>query len=343
MNRTSEPPLRARSHRLLIIGGSIAALHLLAATQAESEAQASAPSSAVSVPSAIAVTALPGILRLPDSRLAQAPQAEGRPWTLREGKYWQIASTDIEATEVTDAREGNRGTCLPGMVEVKGAMKTHPTHSIDAMQLAACTKWISHEFPERCAEYDRAKWLAISASLPSKEEHFCMDRFEYPNQKGAYPYVMVTWMEAKDMCKAQGKRLCSEEEWTFACEGEEATPYPTGYSRDSTQCVIDEPWGMPKEGSLLPRDTERAKEEIERVFHGAVSGSERSCKSAAGIYDMTGNVDEWTHSSQAGERPSILKGGYFGPVRTRCRPATRAHNEWHLYYQEGFRCCSDAG
>ncbi|MFS8071048.1 MAG: hypothetical protein ACMG6S_32165, partial [Byssovorax sp.] len=44
-----------------------------------------------------------------------------------------------------------------------------------------------------------------------------------------------------------------------------------------------------------------------------------------------------------GERPSILKGGYWGPVRTRCRPATRSHDENHLFYQEGFRCCTDPG
>jgi hypothetical protein len=58
---------------------------------------------------------------------------------------------------------------------------------------------------------------------------------------------------------------------------------------------------------------------------------------------MTGNVDEWTHSVREGERPSILKGGYWGPVRTRCRPATRSHDENHIFYQQGLRCCSDPG
>jgi formylglycine-generating enzyme len=244
---------------------------------------------------------------------------------------------------VTDARENNRGTCKPGMIEVQGKMKTHPVHSIDALQLQACTNWISHEFPERCAAYDRDKWLAISKDFPTKDEHFCIDRFEYPNQKGAYPYVMVSYYESANACKAQGKRLCTEEEWTFACEGEEAQPYPTGYTRDSQQCVFDESWDHPKEGSLLPRESERAGTEIARVFHGSASGSARSCKSPFGVNDMTGNIDEWTRSSIPGERPSILKGGYFGPVRTRCRPATRAHGEGHVYYQQGFRCCSNSG
>ena len=56
---------------------------------------------------------------------------------------------------------------------------------------------------------------------------------------------------------------------------------------------------------------------------------------------MTGNVDEWTTSASATGRRSILKGGYWGPVRARCRPSTRSHGEQFRYYQMGFRCCAD--
>jgi hypothetical protein len=39
---------------------------------------------------------------------------------------------------------------------------------------------------------------------------------------------------------------------------------------------------------------------------------------------------------------SGLKGGYWGPVRTRCRPMTTVHYEAFAFYQIGFRCCKDA-
>ncbi|RYZ65632.1 MAG: hypothetical protein EOP08_06580 [Proteobacteria bacterium] len=267
---------------------------------------------------------------------------KGDDGVVREGgpRHWQRDAQETpEPTAVTDAREGNRGTCPAGMVEVEGKMKQ--SAMLDALQLQTCTEWIDHKWPERCAAYDREAWLALSADLPTKTMRFCMDRFEYPNQKGANPIVMVTWYEAKNSCRAQGKRLCSEDEWTFACEGEEAQPYPTGYERDASACVIDESWDMPSEGSLLPRQAARAGREVARLWHAEASGGERSCKSPFGVYDLTGNIDEWTRSSQAG-RPSILKGGYFGPVRTRCRPSTRAHGEGHVYYQQGFRCCANA-
>jgi formylglycine-generating enzyme required for sulfatase activity len=85
----------------------------------------------------------------------------------------------------------------------------------------------------------------------------------------------------------------------------------------------------------------RALAEIDRLWQGEASGARSRCRSPFGVYDMTGNVDEWTVSVRPGERPSILKGGYWGPVRTRCRPSTRAHGEDYASYQQGFRCCAD--
>ena len=80
------------------------------------------------------------------------------------------------------------------------------------------------------------KWLATAEGARNKGQQVGMDRGEYPNQKGGYPWIMVSWYEAADRCADEGKRRCSEDEWTFACEGEEATPYPYGYTRDATAC-----------------------------------------------------------------------------------------------------------
>ena len=39
---------------------------------------------------------------------------------------------------------------------------------------------------------------------------------------------------------------------------------------------------------------------------------------------------------------SGLKGGWWGPVRGRCRPTVGFHKEEDYGYEEGFRCCADA-
>jgi formylglycine-generating enzyme required for sulfatase activity len=139
----------------------------------------------------------------------------------------------------------------------------------------------------------------------------------------------------------RAERLCTEAEWTFACEGEESAPFPYGYNRDSEACVIDRAWREVDERALVPRESLRALAQIDRLWQGDTSGSHPWCRSVFGVYDMTGNVDEWTSSVRTGDRRSILKGGYWGPVRTTCRASTRSHGEGFAFYQQGFRCCQD--
>ena len=81
--------------------------------------------------------------------------------------------------------------------------------------------------------------------------------------------------------------------------------------------------------------------EAKRLWQGEPSGSRASCVSPYGVFDMTGNVDEWVVNEEGKPYKSGLKGGYWGPVRDRCRPMTTAHNEDFLFYQIGFRCCGD--
>jgi formylglycine-generating enzyme required for sulfatase activity len=255
-----------------------------------------------------------------------------------------MTSSASEAVETTDAAEGTRGRCGPGMVEIEGSMKVAGAgyyDEVDALQRQSCDEWITRAFPERCARFDRGKWLTVSRGLPTQAKHFCIDRFEYPNRRGAYPWVSVSWTEAESICQAEGERLCTESEWTFACEGDEASPYPYGYDRDAQACVIDRPWRPVDEDALASRESGKARAEIDRLWQGEPSGARPRCRSSFGVYDMTGNVDEWTISVVPAERPSILKGGYWGPVRDRCRPSTRAHGEDYAFYQQGFRCCTD--
>jgi hypothetical protein len=263
-----------------------------------------------------------------------------RGWRLVDGRHWQIDNPSAEPKEETDAREGTRGACQPGMVEVKGRMKLDGAESVEDLQSATCTEWIQLEFPERCARFDRDAWHRASEHLPTRAMHFCIDRFEFPNRFGGYPLIDVSWEDAGALCARAEARLCNEDEWTFACEGEEATPYPTGYVRDAQACTIDRPWRKVDERAIRSRDPKVVLMEIDRLWQGTASGT-GPCRSASGVFDLVGNVDEWTTSVRPHEHPPILKGGYWGPVRTRCRPSTRAHGDDYASYQQGFRCCRD--
>jgi formylglycine-generating enzyme len=70
-----------------------------------------------------------------------------------------------------------------------------------------------------------------------------------------------------------------------------------------------------------------------------------TCKSGFGVYDQTGNLDEWVTSDEPPQHKSKwagLKGGAWGHVRNACRPMAFSHTPEEIYYFWAFRCCKDA-
>jgi sulfatase modifying factor 1 len=177
-----------------------------------------------------------------------------------------------------------------------------------------------------------------------EHRRYCVDVFEYPNLEGVVPAVMVDFDDAERACAVEGKRLCTSEEWEFACEGTEMWPYPYGIDRDATACNIDKPVTKPELPALA--DPWKISSEVERLDKRAPSGAFPRCVSPFGVRDMTGNVDEWVTNSSGKEteKPfrSSLKGSSWGKVRARCRPITSTHSAAFSSYQVGFRCCSDS-
>jgi formylglycine-generating enzyme required for sulfatase activity len=187
----------------------------------------------------------------------------------------------------------------------------------------------------QCAEYD-AKARCVGTEVAKA---FCIDRYEWPNVAGELPKVMNTWRDARASCTERGKRLCTEDEWTLACEGPERLGFPYGNVRDSTACPFDKPSPRVNEARLFYKKTQAA--ELARLDQRDPSGSYARCVSPFGVHDMTGSVDEWVHHPPGKPYRSSLKGGNWGEYRNACRPVTRGHGEGWRYYQTGFRCCSD--
>ncbi len=209
----------------------------------------------------------------------------------------------------------------------------------------------------RCAdkEYDKPNKITIcrrfatgkpTCSAPRVPLDFCIDQFEYPNQAGEKPPVMLNFYEATALCGAQNKRLCHESEWVSACEGPDEKPFPYGYARSSERCNIDNRWVFPHLDRVYAKDAELQRAELARLDQSLPSGEKAGCVSDYGVYDLTGNVDEWALADH--ERPgrrskfAALKGGAWGHVRNACRPVTTSHPPDFRYYFIGFRCCSEA-
>lgn len=175
---------------------------------------------------------------------------------------------------------------------------------------------------------------------------FCMDTFEWPNQGGAVPRNLTSWQDAKETCEGIGKRLCTEVEFTFACEGESMRPHVTGFQRDATKCSFDRPYRQ-RTFAFTKHDAciadPKCKAALEALDQRVPAGSMTDCVSEDGVFDLNGNVNEWiTLPNKGFSKRSGLKGGWWGPVRDRCRPTTTFHGESDYGYEVGFRCCRDA-
>ncbi len=212
---------------------------------------------------------------------------------------------------------------------------------IEVVERECIKEWYAPQNKKRVCEEFSTKGACTGKMV---KKRFCIDRYAWPNKKGFKPEVMNRFHQAQIKCAAVNKRLCTESEWTFSCEGEQMKPFPYGYVRDANKCHGDEEWDSPN----MMKVAQRNKKELRRLYKGKPSGQEQ-CRSDFGVYDLPANTDEVVasetfESGWRGKYDSVHTGGpWYKGVRNQCRPKIYTHDEGFYYYFLSFRCCADAG
>ena len=213
------------------------------------------------------------------------------------------------------------GVCPPGMLLVSGEYCPNVFHRCKALTdpEGSALRGL------RCAQYEEP---ARCLSPQRKPLRFCIDRDEFVAEHEKLPKNRVTFDEARQSCARQGKRLCSESEWVFACEGESMRPYPYGFVRNGSICNADRRGLVSPDGELLDL----------RVAPGFFP----RCSSAAGVRDLTGNLEEYVSVDGSPER-ATRKGAYWQPGANHCRASQPQKDLSYRGVELGFRCCAEAG
>jgi hypothetical protein len=140
----------------------------------------------------------------------------------------------------------------------------------------------------------------------------------------------------------RGKRLCTDAEWLRACQFTDARTYPYGPARRPGLC--NDARARHPAIELFPD----APNPFALIQHPCINqlpdslaptGAHPECITPEGIFDLMGNLHEWT-ADPAG----TFRGGFYVDTTVNgpgCLYRTTAHDRSHWDYSTGFRCCAD--
>jgi len=162
---------------------------------------------------------------------------------------------------------------------------------------------------------------------------------------GVVPQAYVPYPVAARACRNAGKRLCTRDEWTRACQGEARTRFPYGGEYEQGRCNV---WRPIHPGVALHQAAWFGHRDprLNLVTEGEApllrkTGTTPSCASRWGkdaAFDMVGNIDEWVDGP---ERPEFVGGFYARSTKNGCEARVTNHGAMYYDYSVGVRCCRD--
>jgi len=231
------------------------------------------------------------------------------------GRYYKPINLHIDCGEPKCETEISIGDSInPIKGKIDDYNKTGKVYfrAIDSVENAS---------PWELAVYDMASdnnCAENSFPVPIKGKTVCVDAYEFPNKHGEKPRNMVSHEAASRQCENAGKRLCSVEEWQAACKGNSNSRYPYGNTYNQKRCATDL----------------RTAKEPNR------SGFAQHCRSYFGMYDMSGNLWEWTSTPAQRDGLFLVAGGAWNTQNaSSCTETKFSFYPQNEYPFVGFRCC----
>jgi hypothetical protein len=313
----------------------------------------------------VSVDDVPGDLVDADVHLLTAPDTE--TCVIRDNVSFSYLASPPSVWIVVDTWVNKDG------LELSGAFQLSVTETDSAPAPASCT-----QSPIQCQESDTLAPFSLSSEPAGAGgcpdgmvgiEEFCIDRYEaallddstdadvawppylYPDDTlvravsvpGAVPQGYISQIQASQACIRSGKRLCTNDEWLRACRGPAQTVYPYGNTKQPGSCNDARPCHPVVQYFESTADwiwSELGHPCINQLPDSvALTGAHPDCVSVEGVFDLMGNLHEWT-----ADPSGTFRGGFYVDTEINgpgCLYATTAHGVSHWDYSTGFRCCSD--
>ena len=248
------------------------------------------------------------------------------------GQHDDIQTTDAYEIMVTDVTTRQyayflNGALAAGSIQVDGdkIVGRYPGDEFHG---------VKHEEPIKAGD-----WIFIPLNDPSQRIQFDGATFTvqpgYENQ----PMTMVSWFGAWGYCGYNGWRLPTEMEWEKAARGTDTRPFPWGdeIKRENANFYASrDPYEDMR--SFGSRTTPVG------FYNGKTYDGYSTIDSASpfGLYDMAGNVWQWTGNVYEGMHYRFMRGGSKDTYDMDLRIWVR-NNATPTYFNPGvgFRCARD--
>jgi formylglycine-generating enzyme required for sulfatase activity len=190
-------------------------------------------------------------------------------------------------------------------------------------------------------EITAGDWPHLSLEAPGLRLGYDGNTFSPLKGYENRPMIQVTWFGAKSYCEFFGGRLPTEVEWEKAARGTDGRPFPWGNQIKpenanfySSHDIFEKIFG--KLGDTTPVG----------FYNGNAYDGFKTIDSPSpyGLYDMAGNVWQWTGDVYEGAHYRYMRGGSKADYAYNLRVWTR-NNSHPSYFSPnvGFRCVRDPG
>lgn len=186
---------------------------------------------------------------------------------------------------------------------------------------------------------DAGDWIFIPLNDPSQRIEYSGTTFTAQPGYENHPMTMVTWFGAWGYCQYYDYRLPTEIEWEKAARGDDTRPFPWGdeIERENANYYASR-------DPFEDMDSFGSRTTPVGFFNGKTYDGYETLDSASpyGLYDMAGNVWQWTGDVYEGMHYRFMRGGSKDTYEMDLRIWVR-NNATPTYTSPGvgFRCVSN--
>lgn len=255
---------------------------------------------------------------------AQIPAGE-----FHHGQFDETASTEayeIMVTDVTAAQYADflNAALADGSIKMDGG-------KIVGLYPGDTFHGVKHE-----EKIEAGDWLFIPLDDPSQRIQFDGTTFTVQSGYEKHPMTSVTWFGAWGYCQYFGTRLPTELEWEKAARGADERPFPWGDEIQRGHANFYSSRDPFEDMASFGSRTSPVG-----FYNGQVYDGFQTIDSASpyGLYDMAGNVWQWTGDVYEGMHYRFMRGGSKDTYDMDLRIWVR-NNATPTYFSPGvgFRC-----